>query len=104
MGKESCLMKDIDLEYQSFKCGKTNRNVIVTFLTMVDSHPRSATSSPPVRDAFDCSFKAECGVYQEQGDQKSYNWRGCIHPDLSKQVPSPQPSNNPYPSVFSAAE
>ena len=92
---EGFRMNAIDLEYQCFKCRRAKRDVIITFLRMVEDHPRSLESSLPVHSAFDCSLKAECGIFFQNGDDKLYNWWACLHPDLSKQPASLQRRHSP---------
>ncbi len=77
-------MKEIDLDYTQFECKKLKQNVIITSVSMPAGYSKRTEAVIHVLEAFDCNQKGVCGVFAEQGGRQLYNWRGCIHPELSK--------------------
>ena len=75
-------MKEIDLDYARFQCPKLKQNVIITSISMPAGYSKRTRDIIHILEAIDCSQKGSCGVLDEQGERRSYNWRICIHPEL----------------------
>lgn len=77
-------MKEIDFDYAHFECRKLKRKVIITSISVPAGYSKRTKAIIHVLQAFDCNQKGLCGVFTEQGERRVYNWRVCIHPELSK--------------------
>jgi hypothetical protein len=77
-------MNEIDLDYTHFECKKHKEKVIITSISMPAGYSRRTNAIIHVLEAIDCNQKGSCGVFAEKGGRRLYNWRACIHPELSK--------------------
>lgn len=77
-------MNEIDLDYTHFECRKLKGKVIITSISMPAGYSKRTKASIHILEAFDCNQKDLCGVLAEQGARRCYNWRACLHPELSQ--------------------
>jgi hypothetical protein len=79
-------MPATQLVYTPFHCDRLSRNVILTSINFFPDTDEPAADGSDQEVVFDCAEKKTCGVCNEWGRTRSYNWEKCSHPHLKKTV------------------